>query len=192
MLWQILAVIIIILLIIVIIQNNVLTDMMHGVLLTGNIKYSDLTKTIKKMYYVRCPLGIGKKLNISTYSVSHHGILCILDNTQYILSRIENVVQILEVKKMYKYGCEGIDGYKYEMLHAFVVDGLTMDELISVGLDICSKHNYFILNHNCQEFVYDILVYYNLISKDSISAYKGGRKLFATGLSEILNGRSNA
>lgn len=159
-----------------------------GTLMTGNITYSDFNEPIRKMYVVQCHLDVGKRFNLFTRTISHHGILCIMGSNAYIVSRIRNTVQVMEVASIDDYTCTDIDGYTYGIIYAFEIDGLTLQQLTKYGEEICSKHKYVIFGHNCQEFVYEILQHYGVLSEKDISPYRGWAPLILQGVSEVLNG----
>ena len=192
MLWKFLGILLVILILLYVYTMYNDKKTVKGILFTGNIDYSDMNSPIEKMYVVSCPLGLIDFTNIFTHAVSHHGILCFLKNNQYIVSRVQNTVQVMEVKKLNDYGCEDIEGFKYNVLQAFNVEGLRMSDLLETGKKICDKHTYFIFGHNCQEFVYDILEHYQVLSTSNTTIYQGGKKLLMQGLSEIVNRKNHA
>ena len=159
-----------------------------GTLLTGNVEYKDFYDPIRKMYVVLCYLDTGKMFNLFTRAISHHGILCVMDNKAYIVSRVRNSVQVIEVASIGDYVCTDVDGYNYGILYAFEIDGLTLHQLVKYGETLCKEHKYFIFNHNCQEFVYEILSHYGVLSEKDISPYRGWTPLILQGVSEVLNG----
>ena len=162
-------------------------SLIYGVLISDDIDYARLNDKIKKCYVVNCYISFGEKLNVLTRSVSHHALALYTEHNKYIVSRIKNVVQIIEIIEEGEGYVIGSDNYKYYILESFSLLGLTVSDVVKYGQTVCQKHTYSLLNHNCQEFVYDIMRHYGVISKNDVNRYEGKTNLFLKGVSEVMN-----
>lgn len=160
---------------------------LYGILIVDDIDYSKLNHKIKKCYVANCFTSFGEKLNILTRSVSHHVLVIYTEHDKFIISRIKNFVQVILVKEDFGDYVVGTDDYKYYLLESFSLLGLSVSDVIKYGEEICQKYQYSLFNHNCQEFVYDIMRHYKVISENDVNKYEGKMNLFLKGMSEVIN-----
>lgn len=177
--------------IIILLLLNAYNGSLRGVLFLGNFDYCLMNEKINKCYVIMCYTIIGEKMNILTHSVSHHAFLVITDNLKCIVSRIRNFVQVLEIKSIDNGKITDIENYEYGLLESFELKDITVNAFLKAGEEICSKHNYSYFNHNCQEFVYDMLKHYDVILAKNFNKYRGKWELFFKGISEIMNDQFN-
>ena len=173
--------------IIILVLNELSQRNTRGVLFINDIDYSLLNNKIKKVYIANRMITSGKTLGLFTRSISHHAFVLISDMFKCIVSRIGNIIHVIEVEQMNDKYAIGKDGLQYTLLEAFTLNDVTFGEFIDSGSKLCRLSKYSSLNHNCQEFVYDIVKEYKVIAEDDLTKYKGKLNLLLKCISEAIN-----
>ena len=180
--------IVIIVLILFILAQQAYTDSFTGSQIMGAIQLHRLSEPISKMYIVRCLTSLGKVLHLFTHNISHHGFLIFTDHLSCIVSRMSNMVQVVEVSNIDNSGVVfDICGYKYYPMKSVVLNNVPLGEFVEKGVVVASRNKYSYFSHNCQEFVNDMLKEYGVIESDESKSYKGGFSLVRKGICDILN-----
>lgn len=185
--WYIALLTILVILIAILSATVYYNTLLHGVLFVGNIQYSLLNEPIEVCRLINCFTLVGEKFNVMTRSVSHHAFLIQTENQMCIVSRITNFVQVMEIKSIEDEVITDINGYKYHVLESFYLNGITFNDFIKSASDVCREHKYSLFNHNCQEFVFKVMLRYGVVSEVDANKHVSKTKLLAQGISEILN-----
>lgn len=163
------------------------TDAFTGSQFMGNVALYRVSEPITKMYIVRCLTSLGKALHLFTHNISHHGFLIFTDHLSCIVSRMSNMVQVVEVREICNDGVVyDVCGYKYYPMKSVSLNNVPLGEFIEKGVEVASRYKYSYFSHNCQEFVNDILKEYDLIESDESKSYKGGLSLVRRGINDVF------